>query len=331
MGYRKGKVDLLATSLAIFFTVLVAGLYYVWPQPFEYSDWKIYDFKLSLKKPTELHPDIVHLDVDDKAATKFGLWPWDRKISAQIVTRLSELGAAVVVFDIMFTAGGITSEGNEELFKAISAAGNVVSASAFGIDEKPGDKIRIEGDQERAKAYYSRAWRVRLPQELRFYRVNRVSDALLPLIPVIENSKFVGHIRAMPDRDGVHRRIPVIVGFWDRIIPSLSLAALAAYWKITPESVKIDEHGHLSLPHAGGMLEIPLDADGTMFINWQRRWNDFDHASVNCLFDEKSEAVRSESFRNKIVIIGHSGTGTTEIGVNPFSNNCILSRVHSSV
>src|SRR3954447_5876617 len=40
--------------------------------------------------------------IDEKSLDKFGQWPWSRDVSAKVVDRLNELGAAVVAFDVLF-------------------------------------------------------------------------------------------------------------------------------------------------------------------------------------------------------------------------------------
>jgi CHASE2 domain-containing sensor protein len=47
--------------------------------------------------------------IDDGSLNKIGQWPWSRTVSAQLVDRLREAGAAVVAFDIDFAEPDRTS------------------------------------------------------------------------------------------------------------------------------------------------------------------------------------------------------------------------------
>src|SRR5215475_3810569 len=42
------------------------------------------------------------VDIDEKSLEKLGQWPWPRTLIGQLVDRLADAGAAVVVFDILF-------------------------------------------------------------------------------------------------------------------------------------------------------------------------------------------------------------------------------------
>jgi len=45
---------------------------------------------------------IVHIDIDDSALERIHRWPWPRRLHAQLIDTLGELGARAVVMDIVF-------------------------------------------------------------------------------------------------------------------------------------------------------------------------------------------------------------------------------------
>ncbi len=49
------------------------------------------------------------VDLDDESLKRLGQWPWPRTLVAGLVTRLTELGAAAIVFDIVFAEPDRTS------------------------------------------------------------------------------------------------------------------------------------------------------------------------------------------------------------------------------
>ena len=54
--------------------------------------------------PREYVPVPVRIvDIDEASLRELGQWPWPRDRLAELLARLSELGAAVVVFDILFS------------------------------------------------------------------------------------------------------------------------------------------------------------------------------------------------------------------------------------
>jgi len=316
----------LLTSLIL--SILAPVVVYLLAWPLEGIDCKLYDFKFSYSKKGPTNPQIVHLDVDDKSIKEFGPWPWDREISGRIVDRLTKLGAGVIVFDILFASQGRSKEGNEAFFKSIANSGRVVSATAFGVTRSTDFRIEVEGERNRGDALYDVAWPLKVPPDADYYRVRRLSDAYVPLVPIIENSKAIGHIKSTPDPDGVHRRIPMIVGLEDRCVPSLSLAALLVHLNISPGSVDISTPGEIIVKHDGGAFRIPVDPSGSMCINWVGA-KEFPKFPVSDLFTEDYEA-KAPRYKDKMVIVAVTFTGAGDIGVSPVSNESLLSRIHSS-
>ncbi len=58
------------------------------------------DFFRASQKP---HPDITILAIDNNSLQKLGRWPWDRKLHAQIINKLNEIGPRLVVYDVNFS------------------------------------------------------------------------------------------------------------------------------------------------------------------------------------------------------------------------------------
>ena len=61
------------------------------------------------------------IDIDDKSLKQFGQWPWPRSLVAELVDKLSEAGAAVITFDVLFAERDRTSP--QSLISLLSQAG----------------------------------------------------------------------------------------------------------------------------------------------------------------------------------------------------------------
>jgi adenylate cyclase len=321
--------------------LLLSALCLFWPDPFESLDSRIYDLKMRYSDADPLKKSIVHLDVDDKSILKLGPWPWDRGLSARIVNRLSDAGVALIVFDIIFTTQGKSPQGDNAFFQALSSSDRVVSATGLGTTDNTYMKDAI--DRARADALYKRAWPVRLPESNKYLKVAKLSDALVPLPPILENSKAVGHIKSTADPDGVQRKVALLMKYEDKCVPSLSLAALAAYLNVGPKDVTVTDSGEITLKHASGVLTIPVDQRGQMLIRWQTRregsdgdsrrhkpWQSLDDDSASEILSSDGDAYKLGKYKDKIVIIAVTASGTTDIGVSPLAGECPLSRVHSN-
>ncbi len=230
--------------VSLFWCVLAAALLIRFPHLCDTFNFKIYDWQLAAKGPPDRAPVIVHLDVDDSAITKIGQWPWDRAVSARIVRRLTQLGAKVVAFDILYSSSGRSAKGNQAFFDAIRDAGNVVSATAVSLTQDYTSRLITDNPPTRGDELYDRAWDLTIPSEYALWKVKSVENKYLPLPDIIKLSQEIGHIKGAQDKDGVHRRIRLFVALEDRCIPSLTLAAVAAYWNLTPKQITLSTHGY---------------------------------------------------------------------------------------
>src|ERR1700712_4840567 len=73
------------------------------PAPVEELRVRTFDAfqRVDPRKKTQWPVTIV--DIDDKSLEKFGQWPWPRTRLADLGTELTNLGAAVIAFDVVFS------------------------------------------------------------------------------------------------------------------------------------------------------------------------------------------------------------------------------------
>lgn len=291
---------------------------------------KFYDWKLTRNPLKKLSKEIVHLDIDDPAVQKFGRWPWDRAKSAMVVKRLSEFGAKVIIFDIVYASKGPTEEGDEALVQAIQQAGNVVSAVGPRISSNSKEILQDTTSDDRSDLLYERAWLLQVSEQFQLYHVVGLDDVKVPLTKVIIGSRQIGHIAGRPDSvDGVHRSIPLLVGLVDRYIPCLSLAALAVVWDLRFDDISLKPSGEIEIRQKEGTLNIPLDPLGMMRIRWGDPQESFAHYSLIDLFSDVPDPTRSNRYKDKVVIVGVTISGTTDIGITPVGASTPLNRIHS--
>ncbi len=319
----------LCVSAACCMSVILLTIFF--PRPFDYLNWALFDWKTRAAAPARPSPDLVHLDIDDKAIIEWGQWPWDREKSARIVRRLAELGAKTIVFDILYSAKGKSEEGNRALIEAIRETGTVVSAVGLGSVQWNNEDPIVPADRKRAVAVDSRCWPMDEAARSELIGVKRFKNTMLPLPGISEYSEGLGHIKALPDADGVHRRVPMFIRLYDRVIPSLSLAALCAYWDIDSDNVMFDGSRVIRVRRAGEILKIPVNDRAFMVIDWSSRDDGFKHYSATDLFDtSETEAEKSFKYNDKAVIIALNVSGMTDIGITPIAHETALSRIHSN-
>ena len=244
---------------------------------------------------------------------------------------MSEIGAKVVVFDILYSSSGKSEEGDRSFFDAIEKAGNVVSATGLGISPRSSEKkLEPDADRSREEALYNRSWNVKVPRSIALFKVTNLKSSLLPLPAIIRRSKELGHIKGTADPDGVHRTLPLLVTVKDRCVPSLSLAAVMAYWDLNPVSVSVDDKGFLQINRSGRVIEVPISSEGMMRVNWGKPWERFKHYSALDVLIDTSDPSLAARYKDKIVVVGVTASGATDFGATPLAIDVPLSRVHSN-
>jgi diguanylate cyclase (GGDEF)-like protein len=114
-----------ATTVAITGgALLIAALGWLAPIDLALRDLR---FAADERAPTG---EIVFLEIDSRALAFVGVWPWPRRLHAEITDRLMGLGAAEVAFDIDFSTASLPKD--DALFaEALEAAGGYALLAAF--------------------------------------------------------------------------------------------------------------------------------------------------------------------------------------------------------
>ena len=86
-----------------FFAVLVVAVFAVFSQstPLQSLERSAYDWGVQLTQRAP-HDDIAIVAIDDSSIENLGRWPWPRDLHAQLIRKLSQAGAKVIVYAIFF-------------------------------------------------------------------------------------------------------------------------------------------------------------------------------------------------------------------------------------
>ena len=80
-------------------------LYVLDPYPVQFLRLKTFDYFQQLK-PRDIPPPqgkpVTIIDLDEDSLAEIGQWPWPRTTVAKLVQNLTQMGAALIAFDIVF-------------------------------------------------------------------------------------------------------------------------------------------------------------------------------------------------------------------------------------
>jgi adenylate cyclase len=226
-------------------------------------------------------PNIVIAGIDDNTFEAYGRWAdWPRSLHTQAIDNLSQAGAKVIGFDVIFTD---SSPDDEMLAAAMVEAGNVVLA-AVGTQLVSHAGAEITYD-----------------------------EFLLPTAPLEQAASNVGHANVIPDGDGTVRRLPLIVDSSSgQVYPSLTLAVLYRLFSRPLPQDYLLENGAVDLL----ARDIPVDTSYRLRINFSADNANRPYISYG---DVISGDFDPSLVNNKIVLIGMTATGEPDTWAIPTS------------
>jgi diguanylate cyclase (GGDEF)-like protein len=158
--------------------------------------------------------------------------------------------------------------------------------------------------------------------------VTAIHEPLARLRNVLKGS---GHINAVPDSDGILRRVPAVISLRDKITYQLGIEVGADLLGAKGEGISFDPAGHrISLKRADRekIENIPLDNKNRLIVNWLGRWGrEFNHysyidviKSYASIKEGQKPLIDLNVFKDKICIIGLTAAGLIDIKPIPIEN-----------
>jgi adenylate cyclase len=328
-GKRNRSVAAALVGLA--FLAALAGFHFL-PGIFEIWNLRAVDQLYELRNrrlastalPTS---KVVHLDLTNSSVSAFGTRYLNRAHFARVIENLHQMKVDVQLWDFIFAQPRDPAQ-DQAMIDATRSAGNVFFGAAFRLSETPaagpledkGWSLTVEGDP-------ARIW--------------SGADPLLTFPRLADAARGLGSISIRFDRDGVLRRIPLLVRVGERFFPSLPLAVACDRLQVDPRRILVRTGDAVYLKDARApdgshrTLRLPIDERGNLLVNFMGGWERFDHYNLADVFaasDDRFEMeMWAEELKGKIVVISDVSTGAADIGPVPGDPAFPLSGVHAQV
>jgi adenylate cyclase len=327
-GFGYDRVVALVLLLAI-------ALLRLWdPLPLEALRLKTFDaFQMLLPRQSAARP-VTIVDIDEDSEAALGQWPWARTRIADIVTNLHRMGALVVGFDIVFAEPDRLSPGLIALnmpaldpvlrnkLAELPSNDDILAAALRSMRSVVGESALAESNgvvNEVPKTGFATRGPSALPFVPNF-------NAMLPNIPGIETAA-TGHgmFTIAPERDGVIRRVPMVLAVNGQLFPSLTLEMLRVLTGSGAILIKTDPTGILGLALPG--LQLPTDPHGQIWIHFTPH----DPARFVSAKDVLAGTVPTQRIAGKIILIGTSALGLLDNKTTPLSRSMPGVEVHAQL
>ena len=251
---------LLSPLFAIITTALLTWITIVNPNILQSIDLKISD-QLIVGESHSIE-DVVLIDISEKTLDVHGQYPLPRDIYGNLIHRLRESNAGVIVFNLSFPEEDRTGQ-DKEFTQNIS---NGVILSHFPTNKS----------QERS-AYTTGIVQVGSDARDFLYSYNGIAANISKYE---ERATGIGIANTLPEIDGVVRRLPMISVVEEALYPSIILEIFKAYTQSNTYQIKSNDFG-VTAVRVKGFPTIKTDTQSRIWINpWSGgvvgggRWTD---------------------------------------------------------
>ncbi|GAA0588222.1 adenylate/guanylate cyclase domain-containing protein [Caenispirillum bisanense] len=330
-GMDKGR----GWALLLLMALLVLRVYD--PAAMELLRVKTFDVYQTLKprQVSEQRP-VTIIDLDERSLREVGQWPWPRTVVADLVQRLTALGAVVIGFDIVFAEPDRTSPA-------------LIQASMPGLDDDTRARLMAMPSNDAVLAAAISQSRVVMGQSVRADAPPVDPAAPRPSVAMIGNDvaslleQHAGVLRSIVELDkaaagrgifnttgevdGLVRRVPMVVTVGGKdLYPSLSAEMLRVATGSQTIAVKArGTEGVEGVVIARNLVRT--DDSGRMWVYFSH----MDEKKYVPAVDVLNGTVDPSRIAGKLVLIGTSAVGLLDIKSSPLDAFLPGVEVHAQI
>jgi adenylate cyclase len=287
------------------------------------------------------------VDIDEQSIEKLGQWPWPRTDIAELTKRLTDAGAAVIAYDVVFSEPDRTSAARlAERARKENADPKVIAA----LEQLPDtDAVLAETFRQspvvlgfflgrgakgpNVEPKVGLAFGGSPPNDLNYIFQN----ATQPLPALREAASGLGSVSRIGDTDGIVRQAPLIFVQNGEFLTSLSVEALrvaqqtdSVVVKTSDASGEIGSNGQVDpVSVKVGDFVIPTNVRGEMWIYYTADAPQRTVPAWKILTGALPQAEMERLFGGQIVYIGTSAPGLYDLVSTPFRDREAGVMVHA--
>lgn len=294
---------------------------------------RYYDFA-STRTSRQPSDRIAIIAIDDQSIANIGRWPWPRDVHAQLIDQLAAAKAKTIAHTAFFFEPQ-TDRGLVFIRKIKEAVGPAADPAAGqgGLPEQlrmviAQAEVALDTDAKLA-ASMAKAGNVLVPSVFVLGEPQGKPDSALPAYAlksaVEEHDNFslpairgqqpieligssaagVAHLNQLPDVDGAVRQEPLLINYYGKAVPSMSLLAAVKSLNLDAADIKLNAAESVQI----GRLRIGTDEAALMLPQFYKSRDGKPAFAVDSFYDVLSGKIPADKYTGKIVIIGATAAG----------------------
>ena len=316
--------------ILLVFLILIKIINPAFVKSISYLSFDLYQKVFAEKKDS----DVVIIDIDENSLGKFGQFPWNRKVFADILDKINESNPKAIGFDIFFTEKDKQSP--DEIIKSyglvpsdMAELQNLKSPDEIFSEKLKQSKsiIAVLGSNVPSHSNYDRKAKARFlskggdPKKFTYSYPYSIGS-----LEVLEKDvKGLGSISFLDQLDGIIRSLPLVVQFDKKIYPTMGLEMVRVGSKQKNIYIELNEVGIQRI--SARPYKINSDPNGIIWIKYKKSDKN-QYISAGDVYDGK---FQSDFFTDKYVLIGASAQGLFDLVKTPLGITIPGVEVHANV
>ena len=291
---------------------------------------------------------VAVIAIDETSIRSIGRWPWPRDVHARMVDLLAEakvkvIGSTILLSEPQVDPGYRYVVQLQELAAKGSEAGAAAAEALSPIAEKLKEAEAALNTDRRLAESYAKAGNVLvpldfvigtprgnpdkpLPEYVQKYAIAAAGtagsaqalpalDVRVPIEAVGKAAAGLGSLTQYKDVDGGIRAEPLVLDYFGKLYPSLSMMLVAKYLNLGQADVKVTLGEGVALQK----LRIGTDSELRMHTFFYKDRDGRPAFPVDSFSEVLSGKIKADIFRDKIVLIGATAAGLSDNPATPIS------------
>ena len=304
--------------MVIVFAVLLTGIRVDNSDTVKIMRYKTWDKFQQIQPRADVSDRVVVVNITESDIKKYGQWPWPRHILAMFHAGLSDSGAVLVNYNMLFAEadrmGGkeylksfpMTEEIREQLGTILTDTDGIFS---YALKESNNAVLMMSVKNESDNI---------IPKTTKIIQKGDVLPWLYeyeglvpPLTLLTVGAKGIGVNVTSPEPDAVVRKMPVLIRVGDKIYPSMLLENIRIVNRSKRIKVVAKEYG-INEVLVSKQAGIPVNHNAEMYINYADP-SQYTQLSVEQVFSREHD----DKIKGRIVVVGMDAAGLSVLKYTP--------------